>query len=155
MTNQSQIPAINELVAALLADTCRRDENFRAEFCKDAKKTFADRGASLADEIDVRLVQNTADTVNVVLPCYENFDEAFSNLTDEQLRAISGGEIFVTLAFAIGGALTAIGTAVGVGGAGALTTGALVVGAVAAGAGAVGAAAATAGVGGAAATGQV
>ena len=147
-----QIPAMNEVVAALLADTCRRDENFRAELQKDARKTFADRGVLLADGMNVRLVQNTADTVHVALPCYDSFDKSFSDLTDEQLQAISGGEIIITIIFAIGGALTAVGTAVGAG-ASALAVGGAVVGTVAAGAVAAGAVAA--GVGGAHATGQL
>ena len=87
MPDQQQIPAMNEVAAAL-----------------DAGKTFTDRGASLADEVDVRLAQNTADTVHVVLPCYASFDTSYSDLTDEQLQAISGGEIIVTILFAIGGA---------------------------------------------------
>ncbi len=120
----TRIPAMNEVAAALLADTCRRDENFRAELQKDVRKTFADRGVLLADGMNVRLVQNTADTVHVALPCYDSFDRSFSDLTDEQLRAISGGEIIVTILFAIGGALTAVGA-----GASALATGAAVVGA--------------------------
>ena len=153
MSDQQQIPAMNEVVAALLAGTCAGDQDFRAELQKDAKKTFTDRGVPLADGIAVRLVQNTADTVHVALPCYESFDQSFSDLTDEQLRAISGGEIIVTIIFAIGGALTAIGTAVGAG-ASALAVGAGVV-AAGAGAGVVASGAAIAGVAGASATGRL
>lgn len=145
---QRKIPAVNEVVAAFLADTCRRDENFRARLREDARKTFADKGVLPADEGAVRLVQNTADTVHVVLPCYDGFDKSFSDLTDEQLQAISGGGIIITILFATGGALAAVGGAVGAG------ASALAVGAAVVGAGAVAATAAVAGVAAAAATGQ-
>lgn len=103
----SNIPLMNEIVSAALAAGCLKDEEFRANL--EAGKLAAIIGQESADLLDnnniaVRMVQNTADTVNIVLPCYEALDEAWMEMTDEQLEKIAGGVVFeiVTVCTLIG-----------------------------------------------------
>ncbi len=100
------LPAVNELVASVVAAAYQRDADLRTTLQTDPKKVFSDMGITMREEITMRSVVNTADTVHVVLPCYDSFDEVFASLTDRQLKSIAGGDI-------IGGAIACIGLVLG------------------------------------------
>ena len=106
-SNYIGLAATNELVSALLAGACQRDADLRAMAETDPKKVFSFEGVTLDDKVTVRSVQNTADTVHIVVPCYESYDKIFGSLSDQQLAAISGGDAIVatiigTIALCVG-----------------------------------------------------
>lgn len=107
--NATNIPLMNEIISAALAAGCLEDEKFRANL--EAGKLAAIIGEEFAGLLDnnniaVRTVQNTADTVHIALPCYKALDEAWMTMSDEQLEKISGG------AFEVVAACTVIGVGV-------------------------------------------
>lgn len=107
----NSIPLMNEIVSAALAAGCAKDEKIRANLeAGDLAAVIGEEYAGLLDQnnIAVQTVQNTADTVNIALPCYEALDEAWMEMTDEQLEKISGG------AFEIVAVCTLIGVGVSV-----------------------------------------
>ena len=124
-----QIPLIpNEMASAIIADGCREDKDLAARLSADCGKTVLESSggaASLPEDVRVFTVQNTADQVHIALPHYEFMDGVLQNameaLDDEEIVAVSGGEIFATVVTAIGYVCVAIGVAFG---GGALTVGA-------------------------------
>jgi len=92
--NATNIPLMNEIVSAALAAGCVKDEKFRANLeAGNMAAAIGEEYAGLLDNnnIAVRTVQNTADTVHVAVPCYEALDKAWMEMSDEQLEKISGG----------------------------------------------------------------
>lgn len=109
--NATNIPLMNEVVSVALAAGCVKDEKFRAGL--EAGNMAAVVGKECADLLDrnniaVRTVQNTADTVHIALPCYEALEEAWMTMSDEQLEKVSGG------AFEVVAVCTMIGVGVSV-----------------------------------------
>lgn len=104
MTNKITEIIIPEITSAVIADRCRDD----AAFAKDLKNNpiaslESKLDVALQDSgIDIRVAQNTDETVHVALPHYENMEEIAGQMTDEEMAGVSGGEIFVT-ALVIGG----------------------------------------------------
>ena len=124
----------NEVASAIIADACREDKNLAARLGADVGKTVSessDGAVSLPEGVRVFTVQNTPGLVHVPLPDHRELDaavhDAARQLTDEEVKMISGGEFFGTVIFAIGGAITAIGTTLGVGGFAAFVVGAAVI----------------------------
>ena len=62
------------------------DDNFKAELMSDPMKVFCKNGIEVPEGIEVRMVENTADTMHFILP-----PEPSSELTDEELEGASGG----------------------------------------------------------------
>ncbi len=63
------------------------DDDFKAKLLADPMKVFKDNGIEIPDAIEVRMVENTADTMHFILPTVPS-DE----LTDEQLERAAGGK---------------------------------------------------------------
>ena len=119
-----------EVAAAAIADRCRKDREFMNNFCDDPRGALAeasDKGVPAA--MNVAVHRNSADHWHVVIPsdaqakrlgeAFKMMDDAGGTLSDEQLQAISGGEIFISL-FVVGALV------VGVTVAGAVVTSAVV-----------------------------
>ncbi len=62
------------------------DDDFKAHLLSDPMKVFKENGIEVPDGIEVRMVENTAETTHFILPPAPG-DE----LSDEQLGAASGG----------------------------------------------------------------
>lgn len=62
------------------------DEAFKAELLSDPMKVFKENGIDVPDGIEVRMVENTAETMHFILP-----PEPSDELTDEQLGETAGG----------------------------------------------------------------
>ncbi|MDD9869721.1 MAG: class IIb bacteriocin, lactobin A/cerein 7B family [Gammaproteobacteria bacterium] len=109
--SSNNIPLMNEIVSAALARGCLKDEKFRENLeAGNMAAIIGGEGAAVLEKnnIAVRTVHNTADTVHIALPCYEALDEAWMEMTDEQLQKISGG------AFEVVAVCTVIGVGVSV-----------------------------------------
>jgi len=109
--SSNNIPLMNEIVSAALARGCLEDEKFRENLeAGNMAAIIGGEGAAVLEKnnIAVRTVHNTADTVHIALPCYEALDEAWMEMTDEQLQKISGG------AFEVVAVCTVIGVGVSV-----------------------------------------
>ena len=109
--SSNNIPLMNEIVSAALARGCLKDEKFRENLeAGNMAAIIGGEGAAVLEKnnIAVRTVHNTADTVHIALPCYEALDEAWMEMTDEQLEKISGG------AFEVVAVCTVIGVGVSV-----------------------------------------
>ncbi len=74
---------------SLLADTaaeCRRDSAVRAELDADPRAFFAERGVEVPGGAEVRVADDTADTVHLVMPPNPN-----NAVSDEALESVAGG----------------------------------------------------------------
>ncbi len=68
------------------------DESFREELLRDPKAALAGEiGTSLPEEVEVRVVEDTHDTVHLVLPPRSVGQSG--ELSEEDLDAIAGGTI--------------------------------------------------------------
>ena len=75
------------LTFAAFAKQWREDADFRAEFEADPKSAIAARGGELIREVeDVRVVEDTEDTVHFVLPPNPN-----GAMSEQALAGVSGG----------------------------------------------------------------
>ena len=95
-----------EVAAAMLADRCRKDGAFARKLRDDPKGVLATlNGQKVPEYMNVAIHQNAPDHWHIVIPsdkqaqrlseAYEMMDAAGGTLSDEQLGAISGGEIVV------------------------------------------------------------
>ena len=126
------LPHSPELSAAVVAQRCREDADFRQRLKQDPKAAiFEGQEKQPWDDMKVVVHENTPDCWHVSIPSdrqIENVNKlramqekaADHELTDEQLQDLSGGEIGFSIA-----ALIAVGTAIGagVGAAGAVAAG--------------------------------
>jgi len=80
MTEQRN--ALADLIAA-----CWKDEALKARFLADPKAVLAEHGIEAPAHIDVKVVENSDDTVYVTLPQ----GPQGSDLSDDQLTAAAGG----------------------------------------------------------------
>lgn len=74
---------------SMLADTaneCRGNPELRTELDADPRAFFADRGVNVPAGMEVRVADNTADTIHLIMP--PNPNDAIS---DETLTNVSGG----------------------------------------------------------------
>ena len=62
------------------------DAEFKAELLADPMKVFKENSMEVPEGIEVRIVENTADTLHFILP-----PEPSDALSDEQLVAAAGG----------------------------------------------------------------
>ena len=119
-----------EVAAAAVADRCRQDREFMKNLCADPKAALIEAsGKGMPDSMNVAVHHNSADHWHIAIPsaaqaerlgeAFKMMDDADGTLSDEQLLAVSGGEIFISL-FLIGSLV------VGVTVAGAVVTSAVV-----------------------------
>ena len=76
MTEQNN--AFAELFAA-----CWKDDALKARFMADPKAVLAERGIDMPDNIDVKVVENSDNTVHITMP---KAPEGTLNLSDEEAQ---------------------------------------------------------------------
>ena len=81
MTEQNN--AFAELFAA-----CWKDEALKARFMSDPKAVLAERGIDVPDNIDVKVVENSDNTVHITMPMAPDGHE---ELSMEELSQAAGG----------------------------------------------------------------
>ena len=86
MTEQRD--ALADLIAA-----CLKDEALKARFLADPKAVLAEHGIETPAHIDVKVVENSDDTVYITLPVANESDD----LSDEDLSSAAGGSIMFVL----------------------------------------------------------
>ena len=79
MTEQRN--ALAELIAA-----CWKDEALKARFLADPKAVLAEHGIEAPAHIDVKVVENTDDTVHITMPQAPQVDD----LSDDEISAAAG-----------------------------------------------------------------
>jgi Nitrile hydratase, alpha chain len=84
IAGEQQGPAA-KLVRALIKAS--RDEAFKKRLLANAVTTLGEHGVSVPDGKTIRVVENTAETLHVVLPAKPTQEE----LSDEQLDQVAGG----------------------------------------------------------------
>ena len=67
---------------------CWKDEALKARFMADPKAVLAEYGLLVPEGMDVKVVENTDDTVHVTLPAPP---AGHANLSDDELRNAAGG----------------------------------------------------------------
>lgn len=69
------------------------DEEFRQRLLDDPKRTLEQElGSRLKESTEVRVVQESADTIYLVLPSASALGGQGGSLSDQELDAVSGGE---------------------------------------------------------------
>ena len=81
MTEQNN--AFAELFAA-----CWKDDALKARFMADPKAVLAERGIDMPDNIDVKVVENSDNTVHITMPMAPDGHE---ELSMEELSQAAGG----------------------------------------------------------------
>jgi len=79
--NEEQTQQYSQIVAKCWADTA-----FKAQLIADPKATLAAEGIAVPEGIELRVLENTATTFNLVLPPAPE-----GELSDEDLGAVTGG----------------------------------------------------------------
>ena len=74
---------------AELFAACWKDDALKARFMADPKAVLAERGIDMPDNIDVKVVENSDNTVHITMPQAPAGD---GELSDEELRNVAGGE---------------------------------------------------------------
>ena len=78
---------MNAKTAADFADRCRNDPEYRAKVHADPVAAVAEYGVAVPDSVqDVRVVENTGDTVYYVFPADPN-----GAMSDDDLNWVAGG----------------------------------------------------------------
>ncbi|POZ50895.1 NHLP leader peptide family RiPP precursor [Methylovulum psychrotolerans] len=80
--NEEQIQQYSQIVAK-----CWADAEFKAKLMGDPVATLAAEGIAVPDGIELQVLENTATTVNLVLPPPPEESE----LSDEDLGFVTGG----------------------------------------------------------------
>ena len=77
----------NNPFAELFAN-CWKDEALKARFMADPVAVLAERGIELSEDIDVKVVENTDNTIHITLP---KPPEGHDELSNEELANAAGG----------------------------------------------------------------
>ena len=104
----TNVPLLNEVAAAFVADGCRGDKRAAERLRSDCRTALNDLDVRVPDSVDVRVAENTPDTVHVPLPHYNHDEAAAMTMTEDELKQISGGEIIIAVCIGIGVTLTAV-----------------------------------------------
>ena len=76
-----------------LIDRSLQDESFRQRLLDDPKGTIEhDLGSRLPESIEVRVVEESADTIYLVLPSASPTGQG-GELSDQELDAVAGGQV--------------------------------------------------------------
>ena len=87
----------------MLVQRSIEDEDFRRRLLEEPKAAVEEElGARLPKEIQVQVVEETADTIYLVLPSASPIGES-SELSDRQLEAVVGGDLAYTWDPAVAG----------------------------------------------------
>ena len=73
---------------AELFATCWKDDALKARFMAEPMVVLAERGIKLPEGIDVKVVENTDNTIHITLP---KPPEGHHELSDEELANAAGG----------------------------------------------------------------
>jgi hypothetical protein len=82
MTKEEQGKKMGEIIAKAWAD-----EEFKKRLLTDATAVLREEGMEVPDGVEVRVVENTGQVFNVVLPKKPEAQE----LSDDQLEGVAGG----------------------------------------------------------------
>src|SRR5215213_3713362 len=75
-----------------LIEKSLQDESFRRRLIEDPKGTVEQElGTRLPEEVQVVTVEETQDTIYLVLPCTPMADAEGVELSDQQLESVAGG----------------------------------------------------------------
>lgn len=74
-----------EKLAAVIGK-CAKDKTFKRRFVADPKGVLAEEGILVSDEVELKVVEDTAKVVHLVLPL-----EASGELSDADLAKVAGG----------------------------------------------------------------
>ena len=74
-------------LAELFAE-CWKDDALKARFMADPVAVLAERGIELSEDIDVKVVENTDNTIHITLPVPP---EGHDELSNEELANAAGG----------------------------------------------------------------
>jgi hypothetical protein len=74
---------------AELFAACWKDESLKQRFMSDPKAVLAEYGMDVPDGIDVKVVENSDNTVHITMPAPP---DGHHELSDEELSAAAGGE---------------------------------------------------------------
>ncbi|NLY39654.1 MAG: NHLP leader peptide family natural product precursor [Firmicutes bacterium] len=72
-------------IMGLMAARAQADEDFRQRLLTDPEKTLREEGIRIPPEIKVKVLENTADLIHIILPAKQ---EA---LDEEALNSVTGG----------------------------------------------------------------
>jgi hypothetical protein len=68
------------------------DEDFRQRLLEDPKGVVEEElGTRLSEGVQVRAVEETADTIYLVLPPRAETEQSSAEISDEELQAVAGG----------------------------------------------------------------
>lgn len=73
---------------AQLFAACWKDDALKKRFMSDPKAVLAEHGLEVPEDIDVRVVENTDNTVHITLP---GPPKKPTELSDDELNAAAGG----------------------------------------------------------------
>ena len=77
---------------AELFAACWKDEALKARFMNDPKAVLAEYGMDVPDGMDVKVVENSDNTVHITMPMAPG---GHHELSDEELSAAAGGNSWV------------------------------------------------------------
>ena len=90
-------------IERMLVQRSVEDESFRRKLLADPKGALQEElGARLPKEVEVRAVEETADTIYLVLPSSSPLGES-GELSDRELGAVAGGDVAFTWDPAVAG----------------------------------------------------
>ncbi len=111
--NKTQITELSatspEVVGAMLADRCYRDEDFRQKLIAEPRACLEELiGRPLPTELDLQVVENGAEVWNLALPEAGASDQPLSEEDMDKINAGEAGVLLVlTIAAMTGGAIAA------------------------------------------------
>jgi Nitrile hydratase, alpha chain len=80
-----------------LVERSLQDEDFRRRLLEDPRATVEEElGTRLPEGVQVRAVEETAETIYLVLPSASPIGEEGGELSDRELETVSGGELAYT-----------------------------------------------------------
>jgi len=103
------IPLSNEIAAVFLGRGLTHPET------KPEARAEAERRLTTFDKFKVVYAQNTADEMNIVVPCFPDLECEMEKIPEQQLEEIAGGEIFLISVGSVGLFFAKIGAMLSVG----------------------------------------